>query len=137
MSASWTTCHGIYRQNDPSTMSCWQFNCHLRAWGPAELLRPQPLPSSMQPDAFQETVLQISPVLSMLRGLVEARSSTKSEDSGQPAGPKRVVMVWAARHKAEFTILDESVLAAARCGGRSTAAAVLHTRSGGEDALRR
>jgi hypothetical protein len=60
--------------------------------------------------------VQISPVLSMLRGLVEARSSTKSEDGGRLAGPKRVVMVWAARHKAEFTILDESVLATARCG---------------------
>jgi hypothetical protein len=59
--------------------------------------------------------MQISPVLSMLRGLVEARSSVKSGDAEQLEGPKRVVMVWAARHKAEFTILDESVLAAARC----------------------
>ena len=60
--------------------------------------------------------VQISPLLSMLRGLVEARSSASSEVGGQLTGPKRVVMVWAARHKAEFTILDESVLAAARCG---------------------
>ena len=57
----------------------------------------------------------------MLRGLVEARTSAGSAEGGQLAGPKRVVMVWAARHKAEFTILDESVLAAARCGTGLTA----------------
>lgn len=51
----------------------------------------------------------------MLRGLVDARSSAvKGNGKGAAAaGPARVIMVWAARHKAEFTILDESVLAAA------------------------
>lgn len=52
----------------------------------------------------------------MLRGLVEARSAAGKGGKGDTPvdGPKRVVMVWAARHKAEFTILDEHVLAAAR-----------------------
>ncbi len=37
-----------------------------------------------------------------------------AERSREGGGPVRVIVLWAARHKAEFTILDESVLNAAK-----------------------
>lgn len=54
----------------------------------------------------------ISPVLAMLHGLVADRSGDKG--AAPFAGPKRVIVLWASRHKAEFTILDEAIISAAK-----------------------
>lgn len=49
----------------------------------------------------------------MLHGLVADRSGAKG--AAPFAGPKRVIVLWASRHKAEFTILDEAIISAAKC----------------------
>lgn len=57
---------------------------------------------------------QISPVLSMLHELVAERRARTAGEGPRP-GPHRVIMVWASRQQAEFTLLDQAVIAAARC----------------------
>ena len=58
---------------------------------------------------FARPVVQIAPVLAVLREMVGQRSTRTW------AGklPRKVFLIWSSRHKAEFTILDEPLVAAA------------------------
>ena len=73
---------------------------------------------------------QVSPALSIIYSIAQER--LRLGDAYQ--GPQRVLLTWAARHKAEFTVLEASLMAICTCGSASPAIAsaahyVLNERS--------
>jgi len=63
------------------------------------------------------TTPQMSPALSIINSIVKER--LRLGDAYQ--GPQRVLLTWAARHKAEFTVLEASLMAICTCGPASLA----------------
>ena len=63
---------------------------------------------------------QVSPALSVINSIAQER--LRLGDAYQ--GPQRVLLTWAARHKAEFTVLEASLMAICTCALAPPAALV-------------
>lgn len=63
--------------------------------------------------------VQVTPMLGLLSALRERTLSAEfrgeSIDDDHPLVPLKVVFVWACRHAEEFDLVDEALLAEARC----------------------
>ena len=54
---------------------------------------------------------QVSPALAIINSIAQER--LRLGDAFE--GPERVLLTWAARHKAEFTVLEASLIAICAC----------------------
>lgn len=92
--------------------------CSPKVSGVRQIILPAPVKSVFLHVTCTQSDLQISPILAMLHTMIEARQ--KAPKGAEPVnGPRRVVVCWAVRHKAELTILDEDILTAAKCDHHS------------------